>query len=759
MSDPTRILVVEDEPIVADELMMRLGLLGYRVVGGAATGNEALVLAEQLQPDLVLMDLRLTGAMDGIEAAMEIRRRWRLAVVFLTAHSEDAMLERAKLAEPLGYIHEPFDDRDLKTTIEMAVFKHRAGRELEASERKYRTLFETAGDAILLMEEGRFIDCNLRAIRMFGARTPEQIVGHSPSELSPPRQPGGRDSRDVESEKIAAALAGEPQCFEWMHMKLDGAFFTAEVGLNRMDLGARVLLQAIVRDITERKRAEESLHESESKLRAIFECSMDAIGIARKDEHVFANPAYLKLFGYENNETIAGTSMLNHIAPSHRQQMMENRARRTIGEDVPVFYETRGMKADGTEFDMEISVSTYELHGQIHTVASIRDITERKRSEEALAGEKKFAEALFACLPGTAFVMDQNGRFVRWNDNYRKKRGWSDDDMRNMVTLGTVIPKDRERVAQTLQDVFLKGQGEVEATALNKDGREIPYYVSAVRMETNGTFYAVGIGIDITERVRAEAEIRKLNAELEQRVLERTAELAAANKELEAFSYSVSHDLRAPLRAIVGFSRILMEDHLAQLPAEAGRLLQIIEANTKQMGRLIDDLLAFSRLGRQAVSKRRFSPKGLVEEVVAQIRAGEPPDRHVHVIVGDLPECRADPALLRHVFVNLISNALKYSRGRDPAIVEIGCPTGDNAAGCVYFVKDNGAGFDMRYVGKLFGVFQRLHRDDEYEGTGVGLAIVQRIVNRHGGHIWAEAEVDRGATFYFTLEEGGHDAP
>jgi light-regulated signal transduction histidine kinase (bacteriophytochrome) len=241
---------------------------------------------------------------------------------------------------------------------------------------------------------------------------------------------------------------------------------------------------------------------------------------------------------------------------------------------------------------------------------------------------------------------------------------------------------------------------------------------------------------------------QKLNEELEQRVVQRTAQLEAANKELEAFAYSVSHDLRAPLRAIDGFSRILLEDFAPQLPAESKRYLDRVRTNTQQMGELVDNLLAFSRLSRQPLNKHKFEPADLVRKVVADLYT-EHAERELEITISDLPACEADPALLKQVFVNLLTNALKFSRKREVARIEVGWIEKDGMP--VYFVRDNGVGFDMQYTDKLFGVFQRLHRAEEYEGTGAGLAIVQRIINRHGGHIWAEAEVNQGATFYFSL--------
>jgi signal transduction histidine kinase len=243
----------------------------------------------------------------------------------------------------------------------------------------------------------------------------------------------------------------------------------------------------------------------------------------------------------------------------------------------------------------------------------------------------------------------------------------------------------------------------------------------------------------------------KMNEELEQRVQERTAELRAANWELEAFSYSVSHDLRAPLRAITGFSRILLDDYAPQLPDEAQHYLKIVDHGGKQMGQLIDDLLTFSRLGRMELRKQHVATADLVRQVLEDLQA-EQSGRQVEITLGDMLPCQAAPGLLKQVFANLLQNALKYSRQREVAHIEVGCRENDGEQ--VYFVKDNGVGFDMQYANKLFGVFQRLHRAEEYEGTGVGLAIVQRIVHRHGGRVWAEAAIGQGATFYFTLEGG-----
>lgn len=379
----------------------------------------------------------------------------------------------------------------------------------------------------------------------------------------------------------------------------------------------------------------------------------------------------------------------------------------------------------------------------------VLDITERKRVEDALVERSQFIASLLRAIPVAVFFKDKEGRYVGCNDAFAEFMGVTAEEIRGK-TVHELWPSELADKYHHMDLELMQNQEhqEYEFQVKAKNGQTHPViFAKDVYCDKNGEVAGlVGAFLDITERKLAENEIRRLNEELEQRVVERTTQLEAANKELEAFSYSVSHDLRAPLRAIDGFSRILIEDHAPQLSNEVARLLGIVRDNTQQMGHLIDDLLAFSRLGRHPVDKQTIYTADLVRRVLDTLQ-NELEGREVEIAVGELPVCQGDPALLKQVWMNLLSNALKFTRMREVARIEIGCEEKDGKQ--VYFVKDNGVGFDMRYVEKLFGVFQRLHRSDKFEGTGVGLAIVQRIIHRHGGRVWVEAEPNVGASFYF----------
>jgi signal transduction histidine kinase len=317
------------------------------------------------------------------------------------------------------------------------------------------------------------------------------------------------------------------------------------------------------------------------------------------------------------------------------------------------------------------------------------------------------------------------------------------------IVLNALHPEDRAGFRAALTGRVPAGTHlSREVRCFAPHGREIYLLFHALSsLQEDGVVWD-GFFLDISDRKQAEEEIRRLNEGLELRVKERTAQLEAANKELESFSYSVSHDLRAPVRAISGFSRILLEDHAHRLDDEGRRVLQVIIADSRRMGRLIDDLLAFSRLGRGDLSLSEVDLHRLVNRVVAELEKATA-GRSLRWQVLPLPLVRADRSLLHQVWLNLLGNAVKFTAAVEAAVIEVGCRQEEGRE--VFYVKDNGVGFDMRYANKLFKVFERLHGPQEFEGTGIGLALTQRIISRHGGTIWAEGKVNGGATFFFTL--------
>ena len=496
-------------------------------------------------------------------------------------------------------------------------------------------------------------------------------------------------------------------------------------------------------------RTELALRASELSYRRLFEAARDGILLLDVDTGRITdvNPFLVELLGFSHDEMVGKT--VGELSPFKdvvsNQAMLER-----LQKDGYVRYENLPLETrDGRKKAVEFVSNVYQAGDKKVIQCNVRDITERKQVELALIRLAAIVESSDDAIMGK----DLNGIITSWNKGAEKIFGYTTVEMVG-TSIMRLIPADRKDEENHGLENIKRGKSVEHFETLRqiKDGRliNVAVTVSAIR-DTNGQIIGVSkVAHDITDRKMAEEKIRQLNVELEQRVIERTAQLEAANKELEAFSYSISHDLRAPLRAVNGFAGIVLEDFGPQLPEEGRNYLGRIRAGALRMGELIDDLLAFSRLSRQSVNWQNVNTIKLVQNVLDELKP-QSAGRQLEIQIGNLPVCHGDPALLKQIWVNLISNAIKYTCGREPGIIEIGCARENNEN--VFFVRDNGAGFDMQYANKLFGVFQRLHRADEFEGTGVGLAIVQRIVHRHGGRVWAKAEVNRGATFYFTIGE------
>lgn len=385
-----------------------------------------------------------------------------------------------------------------------------------------------------------------------------------------------------------------------------------------------------------------------------------------------------------------------------------------------------------------------------HTASRLhREDLGRREAERTTRAERDFSDAIIDSLPGAFYLYSREGRFLRWNRNFERVTGYSAAEIAGMHPLDFFSEAEKPRVAARIAEVFEAGVSEVEAAFRSKNGEETPYFFTGIAVVFRGETCLAGVGIDITARSRAEDRVRELNADLERRVAIRTAELQAKNRELETFTYSVSHDLKAPLRGIDGYSRLLQEDHAGQLDEEGKRFLSSVRHATQQMGQLIDDLLAYSQLERRALTlaplRLRAVLDGLPVAYEEEIRA-----RGVLFSV-DLPDAAvvADANGLAQVLRNLLDNALKFTRGANPPRIEIGGRVeGDKY---LLWVHDNGIGFDMKFVDRIFDIFQRLHRAEDYAGTGIGLAIVRKAIERMGGRAWAESTPGSGATFFIEL--------
>ncbi|MCJ7801434.1 MAG: PAS domain S-box protein, partial [Candidatus Marinimicrobia bacterium] len=390
-----------------------------------------------------------------------------------------------------------------------------------------------------------------------------------------------------------------------------------------------------------------------------------------------------------------------------------------------------------------------DVSGKItHYEGIVNDITERKQAEENL---KSISEIVEQSTEGMALA-DLEGNLLFVNKAWVEMHGYkySKDCLGKNLKIFHSREQFKNDVIPFNKEVKKYGTYSGEVGHITKEGKSFPTLMTTTLLkDEKGNPYAIaGIAQDITERKETEKELRKYRYHLEELVKERTTKLEEANKELEAFSYSISHDLRAPLRAIDGFTRILVEDYASKLDNEGKRIGSVIQDNATKMGKLIDDLLAFSRMGRTAMSFSNIDMKNMVNAIYHEATSAEERKR-IKFTVGDLPAINGDTSMMRQVWMNLISNAVKFSSNRKQAIIDVSSK--EEKDKITYSVKDNGTGFNMKYVDKLFRVFNRLHSEKDFEGTGVGLALVQGIVNRHGGNIWAEGEMDNGATLFFSL--------
>ena len=567
-------------------------------------------------------------------------------------------------------------------------------------------------------------------------------------------------------------------------------------------------------NITEQNCMIAALKKSEERFRKAFATNPDAMTINRLGDGMFVsiNEGFTKITGYTEEETKAKTSFELNIWTSSSQRDSIIKGLKAGGTFQNM--EGKFRKKDGSLRDGMISATIIDLEGVPHILSITRDITERKiaeqeleertkelqkeleernlaekelkkshkqlevsklatlnlldeirdemnqrqhaeelsrrRSEELRISEEKFKNVFEYASVGKSLTMIDGT--VHPNKAFCQLLGYTKKEMKNINWRALTYPEDILKNEEIINSILRGDNKSVrwEKRFLNKSGEIIWVDISTTlqRDLNDKPLFFITTVVDITKKKRSEEKIIQLNAELEQRVIERTSQLEAANKELQAFAYSVSHDLRTPLRAIDGFSKFLLEDYESKLDSEGKKLLGLIRSSTLKMDKLITDILSLSKVTRADHKVSKVDMRMMAISMLNEVASPEVQEK-ISLKIDALPESYADPAFIKQVWINLISNALKFSSLRKGQEIKIGGYTQEGFN--VYYISDNGVGFNPEYAHKLFGVFQRLHKEDEFEGTGVGLAIVQRIIHRHGGKVWAEGREGEGATFYFSL--------
>ncbi|HEV2176739.1 MAG TPA: PAS domain S-box protein [Terriglobia bacterium] len=714
LSKGIEILIAEDSPTQAEQLKHYLVARGYKVAA-ARNGKEALAAALERKPALLITDVVMPG-MDGYSLCKEIKSHPALKdvpVILLTSLSRPQDVLKGLQCGADNFIRKPYDDKYLLSRIDYIL----TNLELRKTERMQ------VGVQLYFGGQKYFINAEKQQILDLLISTYEGAVRIN-EELETKQRELSRE-RDL----LHTLMDNVP---DFIYFKDTESRFTTINSAQARALGVSLPEEAVGKtdfDYFTEEHAREAFADEQEILRT----GKPLIGKVEQAQR----PNGLSMW-------VSTTKMLIHDVDGNVIGTFG--VSRDITQSKVAEEEVRKAKA---ELEIRVAERTAELaeaNQQLHL-----ELAERQRAQEAERETQTRFRFLFAHNPLPMWVYDiETLKFLEVNDAAVAHYGYSREEF-GAMRITEIRPA--EDVDLVLEDVK-KRRPDFQHSGVwrhrLKDERIIDVEIVSHRLEWLDRKSVLVVAQDITERKRAEEEIRRLNEGLERRVAERTAQLAEANKQLEAFSYSVAHDLRAPLRQVDGFASILLDGFASRLDPTAQHYLHEVRDGAQKMGRMVDDLLNLARLDRKQVELRPTQLNSVIEAVLKELES-ECAGRRIEWHIGSLPSPKCDPGLMKQAFANLLSNAVKYTRGREQAVIEVDQMRVDGER--VVFVRDNGVGFDLKYAGKLFGVFQRLHLAEEFEGIGVGLATVQRIIQKHGGRIWAEAEPNKGAVFYFTLAE------
>lgn len=609
-----------------------------------------------------------------------------------------------------------------------------AEEELKKARLNYETFFNTIDDFLFVLDaNATILHVNDKVYQRLGYQR-EEIIGQSVLMVHPPER------REEAARIVGEMLAGKALFCPVPLITRTGSYIPVETRVSYGTWDGKPMIFGVTKDISQ-------LTISEEKFSKVFRLNPSACGLndVKTGEYLEVNDAFSSLLGFTKDEVIGKTALELGIMTSQAKESILHNA----GEHGKILNIEADLTAkDGSVRHVLLSAENIFIQDQEVRYTVVHDITERSKTEEALKESEQLYHSMFERTHAIKMIIDpKDGRIVDANSSAEAFYGYGTGNLKKMKIWDiNILTSDQVKVEMKNALSEKKTYFTFRHRLATGEVRDVEVYSSPLKIGKRQLLHS--IIHDVTARKQAEAEIIHLNETLEKKVAERTAEYETANRELTAFSYSVAHDLRAPIRALDGFSKILLDNYSDSLDPEGIRMLKVIAENSTHMGKLIDSLLNFSRVSREDLSISMIDMHEMASDVYLDCTT-ESERSHIRFVLHDIPQVPGDPVLIRQVWSNLIGNAIKFSSGKPDRLIEIGHTPGKGEN--VYFIRDNGTGFDMRYAHKLFGVFERLHSIKEYEGSGIGLALSQRIILRLNGRIWGEGAVGEGATFWFAL--------